>query len=77
MLAPVTERYWRMRGALSGRRRVRIRRPSCRSGLLVGLGFAERRYREHKAGPEREPSPFELTIVPNTSINGITLMGSW
>jgi membrane-associated phospholipid phosphatase len=39
--------------------------------------YQERRYRQHKAGRDRESSPFEISVVPNTSINGVTLMGTW
>ncbi|MBA3456215.1 MAG: phosphatase PAP2 family protein [Deltaproteobacteria bacterium] len=56
------------------------------TGGLVGAGvstlffvYQERRYRRDKAQPgdTSRPEPFELSIVPNTSINGITIVGTW
>jgi len=56
------------------------------TGSLGGAGvstlffiYQERRYRRDKREPGEaaKPEPFELSIVPNTSINGISITGTW
>lgn len=56
------------------------------TGSLVGIGvssaffyFQERRYRRDRdrPGDSARAEPFDISIVPNTSINGITIMGTW
>jgi membrane-associated phospholipid phosphatase len=55
-------------------------------GSAVGAGvsalfyvYQESRYRSWKRGPSESglAEPMELSIVPNTGINGITIMGTW